>query len=94
MSETVMKYDEWKYMYRSIIDILRNYTVTPEELLNAMHVYAEWQENVGLASLEDTLWMEDSTPMTPDLTRYLYHQLYGMGDVGYCADSEDDEYDE
>lgn len=91
MSETIMKYNEWTQIYRSIMDILRNYPVSPDELLSAMQTYAEWQENVGLADLSETLWMDDGTPMTPDLTRYLYHQMYGLSDIYDSEEGEDDE---
>lgn len=91
MSETIMKYDEQTQIYRSIMHILRNYPISPDELLNAMQIYAEWQENVGLADLEDTLWMDDGTPMTPDLTRYLYHQMYGLSDIYGDEEDEDNE---
>ena len=37
---------------------------------------------------EETLWMDDGTPMTPALTRYLYHQMYGLSDI-YENDEED-----
>ena len=34
--------------------------------------------------------MEDGTPMTPALTRYLYHQMYGLSDLyDYDSDEED-----
>lgn len=59
-------------------EISNNYPVTVDELIYAMQVYAEWQELIGDASLYDTLWMEDGTPMSPSLTRYLYHKLYGL----------------
>ena len=76
-------------------NILSNYGVTFEELINALQIYAEWQENVGLADLNETLWMDDGTPMTPSLTRYLYHQMYGLSDVyDDSADEEDGNYDE
>lgn len=69
-------------------EIANNYPVTVEELIYAMQVYAEWQENVCDADLEETLWMDDGTPMTPALTRYLYHQMYGLSDI-YENDEED-----
>lgn len=82
-------------IYHSVIDIISTYSITWDELLEAMQVYAEWQENVGLADLNETLWMDDGTPMTPSLTRYLYHQMYGLSDAYDCDDSdEEDEYDE
>lgn len=71
-------------------EIANNYPVTVEELICAMQVYAEWQENVCDASLEETLWMEDGTPMTPALTRYLYHHMYGLDDM-YENNEEDDD---
>ena len=69
-------------------EIANNYPVTIEELIYAMQVYAEQKENVCDASLEDTLWMEDGTPMTPALTRHLYYQLYNLEDI-YNEDEED-----
>lgn len=82
-------------IYHSVIDIISTYSITWDELVEAMKVYAEWQENVGLADLSETLWMDDGTPMTPDLTRYLYHQMYGLSDVyGDSDDEEDGNYDE
>lgn len=71
-------------------EIANNYSVSVVELIHAMEVYAEWQDLVGEASLEDTLCMEDGTPMTPELTRYLYHQMYGLSDV-YENDEENDD---
>lgn len=70
-------------------EIANNYPVTVKELVYAMQVYAEWQENVCEASLEETLWMEDGTPMTPELTRHLYYNLYGLDDIYNNSDEED-----
>ena len=42
--------------------------------------------------LEDTLWMEDDTPMSPSLTRYLYHKLYCLDEDIY--DDEEDQDNE
>ena len=58
----------------------------------AIIVSADWQEVIGDASLYDTLWMEDYTPMSPSLTRYLYHKLYGLEE--YDNDGEEDYSDE
>lgn len=71
----------------AVIDAVRDYRVTYEDIMDAIQVYAEWQELIGGASLYDTLWMEDGTPMSPSLTRYLYHQMYGLSDV-YENDEE------
>lgn len=35
--------------------------------------------------------MEDGTPMTPALTRYLYHQMYGLSDLYEDEGDGDDE---
>ena len=67
---------------------VRDYSVTVEDIIDAIQVYADWQEVIGDASLYDTLWMEDCTPMSPSLTRYLYHKLYGLEE--YDNDSEED----
>lgn len=74
----------------AVVDAVRDYRVTYEDIMNAIQVYAEWQELIGGASLYDTLWMEDGTPMSPSLTRYLYHQMYGLSDV-YENDEENDD---
>lgn len=87
--------NEFLTLGQAAYDIIKSYPITVEELINAMQVYAEWQENVCDASLEDTLWMDDGTPMTPSLTRYLYHQMYGLSDVYSDSDDEEDgNYDE
>ena len=62
----------------AVLNAVRDYNVSYENIMNAIQVYAEWQELIGDASLYDTLWMEDDTPMSPSLTRYLYHKLYGL----------------
>lgn len=74
----------------AVVDAVRDYRVTYEDIMDAIQVYAEWQELIGGASLYDTLWMEDGTPMSPSLTRYLYHQMYGLSDV-YENDEENDD---
>lgn len=71
----------------AVVDAVRDYSVTYEDIMDAIQVYAEWQELIGDASFYDTLWMEDGTPMSPSLTRYLYHQMYGLSDV-YENDEE------
>ena len=76
----------------AVADAVRDYDVTYEDILDAIQVYAEQQELIGNASLYDTLWMEDGTPMSPSLTRYLYHKLYGLEE--YDNDSEEDYGDE
>lgn len=76
----------------AVVDVVRNYSVTVEDIIDAIQVYADWQEVIGDASLYDTLWMEDYTPMSPSLTRYLYHKLYGLEE--YDNDSEEDYGDE
>lgn len=73
----------------AIVDALRDYDVTYENIIDAIQIYAEWQELIGDASLYDTLWMEDGTPMAPSLTRYLYHKLYCLGDDVYDNNEED-----
>lgn len=78
----------------TIVNTTCDYDVTVEDILNAVQVYAEWQELIGDASLYDTLWMEDGTPMSPSLTRYLYHKLYGLDDYSYDSDIEEDGDDE
>ena len=75
-----------------VIDAVRDYAVTYEDIIDAIQVYAEWQELIGDASLEDTLWMEDDTPMSPSLTRYLYHKLYCLDEDIY--DDEEDQDNE
>lgn len=35
--------------------------------------------------------MEDGTPMTPALTRYLYHQMYGLSDLYEDEEDSDNE---
>ena len=62
----------------AVINAVRDYNVSYENIIDAIQVYAEWQEVIGDDSLYDTLWMEDGTPMTPSFTRYLYHKLYGL----------------
>ena len=62
----------------AVINAVRDYNVSYENIIDAIQVYAEWQELIGDDSLYDTLWMEDGTPMTPSFTRYLYHKLYGL----------------
>ena len=76
----------------AVVDAVRDYDVTYEGILDAIQVYAEQQELIGNASLYDTLWMEDGTPMSPSLTRYLYHKLYGLEE--YNNDGEEDYGDE
>lgn len=76
----------------AVIDAVRDYAVTYEDIINAIQVYAEWQELIGGASLEDTLWMDDGTPMSPSLTRYLYHKLYCLDEDIY--DDEEDQDNE
>ena len=77
----------------AVVDAVRDYVVTYEDIIDAIQVYAEWQELIGEASLYDTLWMDDGTPMSPSLTRYLYHKLYGLSDYNCDSDEEgqDDE---
>jgi len=76
----------------AVVDAARDYTVTYEEIVEAIQLYAEWQELIGDASLEETLWMDDGTPMSPSLTRYLYHELYGLNDI--YNDDEEEQDDE
>ncbi len=76
----------------TVIDAVRDYAVTYEDIIDAIQVYAEWQELIGGASLEDTLWMDDGTPMSPSLTRYLYHKLYCLDEDIY--DDEEDQDNE
>lgn len=76
----------------AVIDAMRDYAVTYEDIIDAIQVYAEWQELIGEASLYDTLWMDDGTPMSPSLTRYLYHKLYCLDEDIY--DDEEDQDDE
>lgn len=76
----------------AVVDAVRNYDVTYEDILDAIQVYAEQQELIGNASLYDTLWMDDGTPMSPSLTRYLYHKLYGLEE--YNNNGEEDYGDE
>ena len=76
----------------AVIDAVRDYAVTYEDIIDAIQVYAEWQELIGGASLYDTLWMDDGTPMSPSLTRYLYHKLYCLDEDIY--DDEEDQDDE
>ena len=73
----------------AVVDAMRDYAVTYEDIIDAIQVYAEWQELIGEASLYDTLWMDDGTPMSPSLTRYLYHKLYCLDDDIYNNDGED-----
>ena len=73
----------------AVVDAVRDYDVTYEDIIDAIQVYAEWQELIGDASLYDTLWMEDQTPMSPSLTRYLYHKLYCLDDEIYDDNEED-----
>ena len=73
----------------AVVDTVRDYDVTYENIIDAIQVYAEGQELIGDASLYDTLWMEDGTPMAPSLTRYLYHKLYCPGDDIYDDNEED-----
>lgn len=76
----------------AVVDTVRDYAVTCEDIIDAIQVYAEWQELIGDASLEDTLWMEDDTPMSPSLTRYLYHKLYCLDEDIYDDEEvQDDE---
>ena len=70
---------------KSIIDA---YNLTLTELSQVIALYAEWRDLTIDANLEDTLYMEDGTPLTPALTRYLYHQMYGLLDM-YDYDEED-----
>lgn len=72
----------------AVVDAVRDYAVTYEDIIDAIQVYAEWQELIGDASLYDTLWMDDGTPMSPSLTRYLYHKLYSLDEDIY-EDEED-----
>ena len=76
----------------TVVDAVRDYAVTYEDIIDAIQVYAEWQELIGGASLEDTLWMDDGTPMSPSLTRYLYHKLYCLDEDIY--DDEEDQDNE
>lgn len=39
----------------AVVDAVRDYAVTYEDLIDAIQVYAEWQELIGGASLYDTL---------------------------------------
>lgn len=75
----------------TIVDAVRDYAVTYKDIIDAIQVYAEWQEMIGGASLYDTLWMEDGTPMAPSLTRYLYHKLYGLEEYENNEEDYDDE---
>lgn len=75
--ENFSKHDIYNIGF-AVINAVRDYNVTYENIIDAIQVYAEWQELIGDASLYDTLWMEDDTPMSPSLTRYLYHKLYGL----------------
>lgn len=75
----------------SVVDAVRDYDVTFENIIDAIQVYAEWQELIGNASLYDTLWMDDGTPMSPSLTRYLYHKLYGLEEYENNEEDYDDE---
>lgn len=75
----------------SVIDVVRDYDVTFENIIDAIQVYAEWQELIGNASLYDTLWMDDGTPMSPSLTRYLYHTLYCLSDDYYENEEDGDD---
>nr|DAG43499.1 MAG TPA: hypothetical protein [Caudoviricetes sp.] len=72
----------------AVVDAVRNYSITIEDIIDAIQVYAEWQEIIGDASLYDTLWMEDCTPMSPSLTRYLYHKLYGLEESDYNGEED------
>ena len=73
MKEEFSKQDIFNIGF-AVVDAVRDYSVTVEV--------------IGDASLYDTLWMEDCTPMSPSLTRYLYHKLYGLEE--YDNDSEED----
>ena len=88
--DTQLTMNDFITLGSEVYEIVNNYPITVEDLISVMQVYAEWQENVYGASLEDTLWMEDGTPMVPSLTRYLYHQMYGLSDL-YDSDEEDED---
>ena len=75
----------------AVVDAVRDYSVTVDNIIDAIQVYADWQEVIGDASLYDTLWMEDYTPMSPSLTRYLFHEMYCPDDYGYDEEDGDDE---
>ena len=85
--ETFSKQDIYNIGF-AVVDAVRDYDVTFEDIIDAIQVYSEWQELIGDASLYDTLWMEDGTPLSPSLTRYLYHTLYCLDD-NYYEDEED-----
>lgn len=87
MKEEFSKQDIFNIGF-AVVDAVRDYSITVEDIINAIQVYAEWQEIIGDASLYDTLWMEDCTPMSPSLTRYLYYKLYGLEESDY-NDEED-----
>ena len=91
MKEEFSKQDIFNIGF-AVADAVRDYSITVEDIINAIQVYAEWQEIIGDASLYDTLWMEDDTPMSPSLTRYLYHKLYGLEE--YDNNKEEDYDDE
>lgn len=69
-------------------NIIDTYNLTLTELSRVIAVYAEWRDLTIDVDLEDTLYMEDGTPLTPALTQYLYHQMYGLLDM-YDYDEED-----
>ena len=76
----------------TVVEAIRDYAVTYEDIIDAIQIYAEWQELIGGASLYDTLWMDDGTPMSPSLTRYLYHKLYCLDEDIYDDEEvQDDE---
>lgn len=83
---TVDEVSEFLCGIREIIDI---YGLTLSELLHVASIYAEWQDLTGIDNLEETLYMEDNTPMTPSLTQHLYHQMYNLFDI-YDYDDEED----
>lgn len=76
----------------TVVEAMRDYAVAYEDIIDAIQIYAEWQELIGDASLYDTLWMDDGTPMSPSLTRYLYCKLYGLKE--YDNNDEEDYGDE
>ncbi len=69
-------------------NIIDTYNLTLTELSQVIAVYAEWRDLTIDVDLEDTLYMEDGTPLTPALTQYLYRQMYGLLDM-YDYDEED-----
>lgn len=90
MKEEFSKQDIFNIGF-AVVDAVRDYSITVEDIIDAIQVYAEWQEIIGDASLYDTLWMEDCTPMSPSLTRYLYHKLYGLEESDY---NDEEDYDD